>query len=697
VNIKTYVVTWGSVHEGLADILSQINNYSVINSDAPEQENWHNLGMVWYYKQMHFALSDFVENNSEDIFCWLAGDISSQEFKKVYSQARIAFKDKNNAIYAPHVSHEAWSKDAVFLQDYKSGMAYSSQTDGIFVFMSREHASLIKEYMDYLDSKEDLVSMRSGWGLDYVWCSLAIYNKKYILRDSSVKVIHPPGSSYNHDKANQEMSAVMNRLGEFCDIKNIDKEKVGKICNKISLRMAKRPNTDNLDCFYLDEINIPYTIVSINDNRIENKNNIREVLKDKKELDIEFLNATDVSKLDNFLATNKDFHITWDSFKLGEIGCFGSHYTAWQNLLKSKDEYLLILEDDAFLEENFITIVSKLFNQVPKDFDFFSIYVDENQSDRYKKSMSVSDDIALAYQDWSTLGYIVSKSGAKKALNYVKKHGMNEPVDWFLFRNNENKKFKIYTPKPKVNLGLSIKDTNGSMVQGTMYLKDEGVQMARDFTDFIKRLGESKYSQIQQDIFALFVNKEKPGYFVEFGACDGVYLSNTYILEKEYGWNGILSEPIESYFKDLEKNRGCHVDNFCVSKSTGDLVDFTEVNVDSDMGLSGITKHASYDHHANTRKENSRKYKVETISLKDLLDKYDAPDIIDYLSIDTEGSELEILKSYDFSRKFKCITVEHNGTENREKIFSLLSSKGYDRILTEYSKWDDWYINKELL
>jgi FkbM family methyltransferase len=154
---------------------------------------------------------------------------------------------------------------------------------------------------------------------------------------------------------------------------------------------------------------------------------------------------------------------------------------------------------------------------------------------------------------------------------------------------------------------------------------------------------------------------------------------------------------ISSSDKDLKKNRDCHVDNFCVSKSTGELVDFTEVNVDSDMGLSGITKHASYDHHANTRKENSIKYKVETISLADLLDKYNAPDVIDYLSIDTEGSELEILKAYDFSRKFKCISVEHNGTKNREKIYDLLSSRGYDRILSDYSKWDDWYINKEIV
>lgn len=696
-SIKTYVVTWGAVRDGLDNILGQIKNYSVINSDAPEEDGWHNLGMIWYYKQMHFALADFVENSKDDVFCWLAGDISSDHFKKIYHNASLVFKDKDNAIYAPHVTHEAWSKDAVFLKEYNTHMSYSTQTDGIFVFMTREHAGLIKEYMDYLDSKDDLVSMRSGWGLDYIWCSLAIYFKKFIIRDSSFVVNHPSGSSYDHTKANEEMSIVMSRFGEFCEAKGLDVKKLSDISNKISRRMAKEEGLDNLDAFYVDQIDIPYTIVSINDNRINNKDNIRSVLKNNEEISLDFLNATNVLELDKFLKLNKDFYISWDSFKLGEIGCFGSHYLVWNSLLNSKYENILVLEDDAFLDKDFTTVLSKLYAQLPKDFDFFSVYVDENQSDRYNKTMAISKDISSAYQDWSTLGYIVSRSGAKKAVDYIKKHGMNEPVDWFIFRGHKDKSFNVYTLKPDVRSGISIKDDTGSMVQTTMFLNDERVKMSKGFGDFLEKFGESKYSQIQQDIFALFINGEKPGYFVEFGACDGIYLSNTYLLEKEYGWTGILAEPIKSYFDELQKNRACHTDNFCVGNTTGDLVDFTEVNIDSDMGLSGITEHSKYDHHAETRKNNSTRYKVETISLNDLLDKYNAPQVIDYLSIDTEGSELDILSAYDFSRKFKCISVEHNGTENREKIYSLLSSHGYERVLMDYSKWDDWYINKEIV
>jgi hypothetical protein len=90
-------------------------------------------------------------------------------------------------------------------------------------------------------------------------------------------------------------------------------------------------------------------------------------------------------------------------------------------------------------------------------------------------------------------------------------------------------------------------------------------------------------------------------------------------------------------------------------------------------------------------------YNVQTISLKDLLDKYDAPDVIDYLSIDTEGSEYSILSNYDFSKMFKIISIEHNWNNNRENIYNLLINKGYERIFTEISEFDDWYIHTELI
>jgi hypothetical protein len=98
---------------------------------------------------------------------------------------------------------------------------------------------------------------------------------------------------------------------------------------------------------------------------------------------------------------------------------------------------------------------------------------------------------------------------------------------------------------------------------------------------------------------------------------------------------------------------------------------------------------------AHFRKKYSKKYNVETITLNDLLEKYNAPNEIDYLSIDTEGSEYDILRSFNFEKyNIKIITCEHNHSVMREKIFSLLSSKGYKRKYSEFSRCDDWYIRQ---
>ncbi len=70
-----------------------------------------------------------------------------------------------------------------------------------------------------------------------------------------------------------------------------------------------------------------------------------------------------------------------------------------------------------------------------------------------------------------------------------------------------------------------------------------------------------------------------------------------------------------------------------------------------------------------------------------------APAEIDYLSIDTEGSELEILRAFDFDRwNVRLISVEHNHTPLRQPLYDLLTARGYVRKWPELSAFDDWYV-----
>lgn len=217
-----------------------------------------------------------------------------------------------------------------------------------------------------------------------------------------------------------------------------------------------------------------------------------------------------------------------------------------------------------------------------------------------------------------------------------------------------------------------------------------GKSREHDFLAYVLRHFSDSEAQIFQDLFVLFLTNEKrQGYFVEFGATNGMALSNTFLLERNYGWNGILAEPAKGWHDQLRLNRKCAIDTRCVWSKSGAQLEFNEV---AEGELSTIEMFSNADGHSAARKH-GEKYVVQTVSLNDLLESYDAPHRIDYLSVDTEGSELAILSNFDFSKyDVRIITVEHNFTPEREKLRTLLQAKGYIRTFESFSQWDDWYI-----
>jgi len=198
-------------------------------------------------------------------------------------------------------------------------------------------------------------------------------------------------------------------------------------------------------------------------------------------------------------------------------------------------------------------------------------------------------------------------------------------------------------------------------------------------------------SQLRQDLFVLTeLNWKRGGFFVEFGATNGIDLSNTFLLESEYSWKGILAEPARVWQKELRKNRpNSTIENRCVWKDSNSILTFNETTIPE---LSTVQLLSDNDLHRDERLK-GQKYLVSTISLNELLWEHQAPELIDYLSIDTEGSEFEILKAFDFKNyKIKIITVEHNHTCQRQLIHALLTSQGYIRKFEDISAFDDWYV-----
>lgn len=245
-----------------------------------------------------------------------------------------------------------------------------------------------------------------------------------------------------------------------------------------------------------------------------------------------------------------------------------------------------------------------------------------------------------------------------------------------------------------VGIGITSQDNLvklREMASNKSYLDFRFIQEANlKNLDYMMTLLRMSQSQLRQDIFVLSETMfRKNGYFVEVGGADGIKLSNTYLLETEFSWKGILAELATVWDKLKENRPNASIETLCVWKDSNSKIVFNETKIPE---LSTINLFSSKDSHKYSLHK-GKLYEVQTISLSDLLIKHKAPKYIEYLSIDVEGSEYEILNAFDFDQcDVRIITVEHNYSAQREKIFTLLTSKGYKRKYENLSYWDDWYV-----
>jgi FkbM family methyltransferase len=199
------------------------------------------------------------------------------------------------------------------------------------------------------------------------------------------------------------------------------------------------------------------------------------------------------------------------------------------------------------------------------------------------------------------------------------------------------------------------------------------------------------YSQCGQDayIYDHFFKETPKGVFVDIGAHDGITFSNTKFFE-ELGWEGICIEPIPEVFEKLKKNRSSICVQGCISNKSG-MGRFLRIKGHPEM-LSGLIDYYDPNHlgraltEVHSSPENSCEViPVECFLLNDILEK-NSYFHVDYLSLDTEGGELDILQSIDFE-KFDIEIVEVENNFGESKIRSFMASKNYEFV--GQAGWDD--------
>jgi FkbM family methyltransferase len=204
-----------------------------------------------------------------------------------------------------------------------------------------------------------------------------------------------------------------------------------------------------------------------------------------------------------------------------------------------------------------------------------------------------------------------------------------------------------------------------------------------------------------QDIQDLFLDRWvfrglEGGTFIDIGAHDGVTFSNTWFFEKKRGWQGICIEPNPAVYKRLRANRSARALDCCVAGTAG-TVRFQKIAGYSEM-LSGIADRYSAEHKQRIAGEmqqyggSSEVIEVKARTFGDIVAEAGLSEVT-YVSIGTEGGEVDILKAIDFRKiMIHALTVEF-GSQNKASLFALMQGKDFELIKSIGS--DLMFLNKK--
>lgn len=205
-------------------------------------------------------------------------------------------------------------------------------------------------------------------------------------------------------------------------------------------------------------------------------------------------------------------------------------------------------------------------------------------------------------------------------------------------------------------------------------------------------------------LIARELSDEHP-YFVELGANDGYTQSNTKHLELYRGWTGVLIEPIPSKFCELITNRSsrnkfynlaCVSDNSSVTSVTMLYSNLQTIMLDGESDIPNRAEHAEIGAgHLDLDEEiNVYGFRAPAKTLTSILIDADAPYRMGLLSLDVEGSEMEVLKGLDHATfRFDVICIESRQFQMSK---SFLEGVGY-KFHRKISNHDYLFIDKNKL
>ncbi len=163
------------------------------------------------------------------------------------------------------------------------------------------------------------------------------------------------------------------------------------------------------------------------------------------------------------------------------------------------------------------------------------------------------------------------------------------------------------------------------------------------------------------------------GFFIELGAMDGILYSNSLFFERNLNWSGVLIEPTRQFDQLINNRPNCYNFNYAVSEDEG------QVEFLGDGALGGIKNLLPEQHIKGWNLNINNSYLVESKPIRKILEGIDIKRV-DLFSIDVEGGELEVLKTFDWDIPVYIVLIEISKYDEKkdQECRDFLKSKGFE-------------------
>ncbi len=238
----------------------------------------------------------------------------------------------------------------------------------------------------------------------------------------------------------------------------------------------------------------------------------------------------------------------------------------------------------------------------------------------------------------------------------------------------------------------------GTVPAYLLYGRDPGVRaLLRTNLQLALQRKTRANAQMLQDAWVVSELGTGAGYYLDLGACMPVKYSNTFLLQDEFGWSGVLVEANPMLVPDLERERSGDrtvvvAKGVGARSSTEELVEYGP--------LSSLGRTASSDLYGDLRAQRvaagGNVLTVDVVGIAELLAQVGAPARIHYASIDIEGADLEVVEAFPFDQyDVRLLTIEHNfNDEVLTALDARLLPLGFQRVLRRWSSIDAWYVRR---